>query len=132
MASGLVDKLVRRHPHVFADGDAATAADVEERWAELKAEEQPRRSVVDGVPLALPALALSEKLLSRSVKAGLDLEVEEPDLPDDLDERVLGALLFGVVSAARRRGLDSETALRRFAHDFAEQARRAGTTATGG
>ena len=49
----------------------------------------------------------------------------------DLDERVLGALLFGVVSAARRRGLDSETALRRFAHDFAEQARRAGTVATG-
>ena len=132
VASGLVDKLVRRHPHVFADGDAATAADVEARWAELKAEEQPRRSVVDGVPLALPALALSEKLLSRSVKAGLDLEVEEPDLPDDLDERVLGALLFGVVSAARRRGLDSETALRRFAHDFAEQARRAGTAATGG
>ena len=132
VASGLVDKLVRRHPHVFADGDAATSADVEERWAELKAEEKPRRSVVDGVPLALPALALSEKLLSRSVKAGLDLEVEEPDLPDDIDERVLGALLFGVVSAARRRGLDAETALRRFAHDFAEQARRAETAATGG
>lgn len=132
VAAGLVDKLVRRHPHVFADGDAATAADVERRWAELKAEEQPRRSVVEGVPLALPALALSEKLLSRSVEAGLDLEVEEPDLPDDLDEPVLGALLFGVVSAARRRGLDAESALRRFAHDFAEQARRAGPAAPDG
>lgn len=132
VASGLVDKLVRRHPHVFADGDATTASEVEETWQQLKAAEHPRRSAVDGVPMALPALALSEKLLSRSIKAGLDIEVDEPDLPDDLDERLLGALLFGVVSAGRRRGLDSETALRRFAHDFAEQARRAGLAATDG
>ncbi len=132
VASGLVDKLVRRHPHVFGDTAAPTAADVEERWAELKAEERPRRSVVDGVPLALPALSLSEKLLSRSVRAGLDIEVEEPDLPDEIDEQVLGALLFGIVSAARRRGLDAESALRRFAHDFADQARRAGLPTTDG
>ncbi len=130
VASGLVDKLVRRHPHVFADGDAATASEVEDAWEQLKEQERPRTSVIDGVPLALPALALSEKLLSRSTKAGLDLEVDEPELPDDLDEALLGALLFGVVSAGRRRGLDSETALRRFAHDFAEQARRAGLAAT--
>ncbi len=132
VASGLVDKLVRRHPHVFADGEAATASDVEKNWEQLKAQERPGSSVVDGVPLALPALALSEKLLSRSIKAGLDLEVEEPELPEDLDEALLGALLFGVVSAGRRRGLDSETALRRFAHDFAEQARRAGLAAADG
>ena len=132
VASGLVDKLVRRHPHVFADGNAATASDVEQTWEQLKAQERPRNSVVDGVPLALPALALSEKLLSRSIKAGLDLEVDEPDLPEGLDEATLGALLFGVVSAGRRRGLDSETALRRFAHDFAEQARRAGLARSDG
>ncbi len=132
VASGLVDKLVRRHPHVFAGGNAATASEVEETWEQLKAQERPRSSVVDGVPLALPALALSEKLLSRSIKAGLDLDVDEPDLPEDLDEALLGALLFGVVSAGRRRGLDSETALRRFAHDFAEQARRAGLAGSDG
>ena len=132
VASDLVEKLIRRHPHVFADGDAESASDVEQAWHELKQQEKPRRSVVDGVPMALPALALSEKLLSRSVKAELDLEVEEPDLPDDLDEALLGALLFGVVSAARRQGLDAETALRRYAHGFAEQARRAGLPSTGG
>ena len=131
VASGLVDKLVRRHPHVFADGEAETPADVEEAWENLKAQERPRRTVVEGVPLALPALALSEKLLNRSIKAGLNLEVDEPDLPEDLDEALLGALLFGVVSAGRRRGLDSEAALRRFAHGFAEQARRAGLAASG-
>jgi XTP/dITP diphosphohydrolase len=131
VASELVDKLVRRHPHVFAGGDAETASDVEQAWHTLKQEEKPRRSVVDGVPMALPALALSEKLLSRSAKAGLEIEVDEPDLPDELDEELLGAILFGVVSAARRRGLDSESALRRHAHAFAEQARRAGMPGNG-
>ncbi|HEX5017591.1 MAG TPA: MazG family protein [Actinomycetes bacterium] len=132
VASELVDKLVRRHPHVFGDAQAESATDVERSWHELKQQEQPRRTVVEGVPLALPALALSEKLLSRTAKAGLDLEVEEPDLPDALDEELLGAILFGVVSAARRQGLDAESALRRFAHLFAEQARRAGMPSTGG
>lgn len=126
VAAALVDKLVRRHPHVFADGSATSAAEVEQNWHRLKEQERPRQSIVDGVPLALPALALSEKLLSRSVKAGLPLEVDEPELPEDLDERLLGTLLFGIVSVARRRGIDAESALRRFAHDFAEQARRAG------
>jgi hypothetical protein len=82
--------------------------------------------VVDGFPRALPALGVREKLLSRSADAGLDLEVDEPELPDTLDDELLGAILFGVVSGARRRGLDSESALRRHAHAFAEQARRAG------
>jgi XTP/dITP diphosphohydrolase len=126
VASELVDKLVRRHPHVFADGAAETASDVERAWHTLKQEEKSRRTVVDGVPMALPALALSEKLLSRSADAGLELEVDEPELPDTLDDELLGAILFGVVSGARRRGLDSESALRRHAHAFAEQARRAG------
>jgi len=132
VAAALVDKLVRRHPHVFADGSATSAAEVEQNWHRLKEQERPRQSIVDGVPLALPALALSEKLLSRSVKAGLPLEVDEPELPEDLDERLLGTLLFGIVSVARRRGIDAESALRRFAHDFAEQARRAGLSKVDG
>jgi XTP/dITP diphosphohydrolase len=132
VAAALVDKLVRRHPHVFADGSATSAAEVEQNWHRLKEHERPRQSIVDGVPLALPALALSEKLLSRSVKAGLPLEVDEPELPEELDERLLGTLLFGIVSVARRRGIDAESALRRFAHDFAEQARRAGLSKVDG
>jgi XTP/dITP diphosphohydrolase len=126
VAGDLVAKLVRRHPHVFAEGDAETAADVEANWHQLKQQEKPRRTVIDGVPMALPALALSEKLLSRTATSGLDLEVDEPELPEALDDELLGAILFGVVSAARRRGLDSESALRRHAHAFAEQARRTG------
>jgi len=131
VASDLVDKLVRRHPHVFADGEATTSAEVEESWHDLKQAEKSRRTVVDGVPMALPALALSEKLLSRSAKAGLALEVDEPELPDGLDEETLGAILFGVVSVARRHGIDAESALRRTAHAFADQARRAGMPSDG-
>jgi XTP/dITP diphosphohydrolase len=129
VAAELVDKLVRRHPHVFGSEPAAevpSASEVDATWHELKQDEKSRTSVVDGVPMALPALALSEKLLSRSAKAGLELDVDEPELPEDLDEELLGIVLFGVVSVARRHGLDAESALRRHAHRFAEQARRAG------
>ena len=54
VAAGIVDKLVARHPHVFADGDATTAAQVEENWQTLKNAEKGRESVTDGVPVALP------------------------------------------------------------------------------
>ena len=63
VAGGIVDKLVHRHPHVFArsaDADPVTRTDVESSWEVLKAREKGRGSVLDGVPLALPALALAD------------------------------------------------------------------------
>src|SRR6195952_1296012 len=69
VASGLVDKLVRRHPHVFADTSVTGSADVEANWDAIKAVEKPSRTVADGVPLVLPALALAAKLQSRGARA---------------------------------------------------------------
>ncbi|MEX2328187.1 MAG: MazG family protein, partial [Nitriliruptoraceae bacterium] len=66
VARGIVDKLVRRHPHVFADGDAETAGDVQERWDQLKDAEKDRDDVFDGVPLAMPALQLVDRLHRRA------------------------------------------------------------------
>ena len=125
VAAGLVAKLVRRHPHVFADADVATADEVEANWHRLKADEKGRSSAVDGVPLAQPSLALSAKLLSRASRAEVALEVDEPDLPDDLTDGQLGVILLGVVSAARRQGLDPEGALRRAALDLRRRIREA-------
>ena len=130
VAADIVTKLVRRHPHVFATagtvGDAGTGSgtgtdtgDLHRRWDELKAQEKQRTSVLDGVPAALPALALAEKYLGRADRGGVDVAVEEPDLPDDLTSEQLGALLLGVVSAARRQGLDAESALREATRAFA-------------
>src|SRR5699024_10856674 len=86
VAAGIADKLVRRHPHVFAGDDGspalATAGDVEAGWEDLKRAEKQRSSAVDGVPLAQPALSLAAKLIHRVEKAGLDVPVPEVAIPD--------------------------------------------------
>ena len=117
VADGIIRKLIRRHPHVFADADAETAAQVEANWHAIKAEEKGRESVTDGIPSALPALTHAGKVLSRS-KALTTL----PDLPasaaastvirDVADEAAYGDLLLSLVAAGRERGFDAETALR--------------------
>ncbi len=120
VAAEIVEKLVRRHPHVFAGLDVADAADVETNWESIKAAEKQRASVLDGIPLGLPALTLAEKVLSRAARAGVDLTdaapraATGPEHPGDDgdDEERLGERLLGLVAAARRSGIDPELALR--------------------
>lgn len=129
VAQGIVTKLIRRHPHVFGGLEADTAAEVEANWEQIKAVEKGRSSVVEGVPLAQPALSLAEKLLKRAQNA--DVGVTVPQLPEsllqDLDvtdgsaEQQVGALLLAVVGQARRLGVDPEAALRREARGLREQ-----------
>ena len=121
VAGELVAKLVRRHPHVFADVTVADADEVVANWDEIKRAEKSRDSAVDGVPLAQPALQLAAKLQSRAERAGVDAAV--PD-PDDADAE-LGARLFALVREARAAGLDAEAALRRAALRYAEAVRAA-------
>jgi XTP/dITP diphosphohydrolase len=121
VAGGIVDKLIRRHPHVFGDVDAPTAAHVEANWETIKAAEKGRSSAVEGVPMAQPALALAAKLMSRAEKAGLDVPVPPLRFPAD----DLGELLLAVVAEARRRGLDPEAELRAAARRYADRVRAA-------
>ena len=125
VAAGISAKLVHRHPHVFGDTTAATAAEVEANWEALKAAEKGRTSAMDGVPLAQPALALADKLLSRASKAPIEVPVAAAaplvsELPADVD---IGDLLFAVVVAARARGLDAEAELRAACRRFADTVR---------
>jgi XTP/dITP diphosphohydrolase len=119
VAAGIVEKLVRRHPHVFSDVEATTPAEVEANWDQLKAAEKGRESALDGIPVAMPALALASKYIGRAARAGVAVDVAEPDLPDALTSEELGIILLGLVSAARRRGIDPEGALRLEAQQFA-------------
>lgn len=117
VAAGITAKLVRRHPHVFADAEAPTADDVKDRWEVLKRAEKQRESAVDGVPLAQPALSLAGKVLHRAAKAGLDVPVPNVDLPTEEDAAAgdaaaVGDVLLAMVAAARERGIDAEQALR--------------------
>ena len=141
-------KLIRRHPHVFADGDAKTSSDVLRRWDEIKVEEkeakaqpQPPKGLLAGVPRSLPALVEAEKIAKRAAGAGFDwanIEQVFDKLREELVELdaaraggeheemedELGDLLFVVVNIARFLKVDPEQALRktnakfrsRFAH----------------
>jgi len=118
VAGGIVDKLIRRHPHVFGDTDALSAEQVEANWHALKAQEKGRSSVTEGIPEHLPALLRAAKVESRS--ASLGELVPEPALVDVAetvtasiaDEREFGDLLLALVRVGRQRDWDSEAALR--------------------
>ena len=133
VAGGIVDKLVRRHPHVFADTTVADAAEVTANWDALKAAEKPERTgVFDGVAAGQPALGYSEQLQRRAAKTGFEWasdadvvarirdELEEFLAAGDTAERTheLGDLLLAVVSLARRHDIDAEMALRGAAGRF--------------
>ena len=94
----LVDKLIRRHPHVFGDASAATPKDVVVQWEALKQREAEgrRRSVIDGVPRALPSLLRAQRLQSKAARV----------------REELGDLLFSLVNVARLSEIDAEDALR--------------------
>lgn len=111
VAAHMTAKMVGRHPHVFGDRPAETAADVVAFWDELKADEKPHRtSVLDGVPAGMPALALADKTLGKAEKVGVGRT--DATAPTFADEDDLGAHLIAVVAAARQRGQDPERALR--------------------
>ncbi|MGH8867751.1 MAG: MazG family protein [Actinomycetes bacterium] len=127
VAGDIVDKLVRRHPHVFAGVEVSDADEVSATWETLKAAEKGRTSAVEGVPMAQPALALAAKLLSRVEATGLDLPVVQPgpDLSEPPDEQALGDVLMALVAGSRRRDLDPERALREAARRYAARVRAA-------
>lgn len=112
VAAQMTAKMVGRHPHVFGDTVAETAEDVIAVWDDVKAVEKSHRtSVLDGIPLGMPSLALADKLLGRAQKIGV-IEADVPAVIGVTDEEELGGLLLAIVAAARANGLDAERALR--------------------
>jgi MazG family protein len=136
------EKLVRRHPHVFAEETAATGEDVKKRWDEIKAEERKLKDAPQGllatVPRALPALVEAQQITSRAACAGFDwsnadevlakLDEERLEFAEarqrgsqDQIEDEMGDLLFVLVNAARFVNVDPEQALRRSNAKFRER-----------
>lgn len=121
VATAIADKMERRHPHIFGDGD-------EDRWEDIKASERAARAdrgALAGVARGLPALLRAAKLQQRAARVGFDwpdaagprekideeLKEIEAAPPENLEEE-FGDLLFAVVNWARHRGIDPEAALR--------------------
>lgn len=116
VAGGIAEKLIARHPHVFGDAEALTAEDVEASWFERKRREKGRTSVTDGVPMAMPAIPLIEKLLHRAQKGGVEVPAPDPRLSALLEEMDVGDAILGLVAAAQARGTDTDAATRAAAH----------------
>jgi XTP/dITP diphosphohydrolase len=113
VAKSVADKLIRRHPHVFAGASVNSGEDVLENWEKQKAAEKGRTSAIDGVPLAQPALPLATKVIYRLNKLNYDLPISEPiSLPSEINQDQFGQILLGLISQAVEKGLDPEAALR--------------------
>ena len=135
VARRLTEKLIHRHPHVFADVEVSGADEVVTNWERLKAEEGSgaRRGVEDEIPATLPSLARAAKVQRRAAGWGVEwpsaegavsaLQEEVGALsaePDDA-ERAIGEVPFAAVAVARELGVDAESALRRTTRGFAER-----------
>ena len=113
VAKSVTDKLIRRHPHVFAGESVSGSAEVLENWEKQKAAEKGRSSAIDGVPLAQPALPLATKVIYRLNKLNYELPISEPiKLPANIDQDQFGQILLGLITQAVDKGLDPEVALR--------------------
>ncbi len=127
---GIYDKIIRRHPHVFGDVKVAGVEGVLTNWEKLKEKErkhsEQEKGLLDGVPLALPALGQAQEYQDRAARVGFDWpeiqgvldkiaeeirEVKEASSETELTDE-LGDLLFALVNLARWKKVDSESALR--------------------
>jgi nucleoside triphosphate diphosphatase len=156
VAAAIVDKMLRRHPHVFGNAKISSVAAQNEAWEMHKEVERQararrgkeRESVLDGVALALPALSRAAKIQRRAARFGFDwpdeagvfakIEEEIVELRDEIGrdadkgalEDEVGDLLFAVTNLARKLEIDPETALRRATAKFERRFRRVETLAT--
>lgn len=148
---GIVDKLIRRHPHVFGEVDVSGAGEVVVNWEKIKRGErgyEERRSALDGIPRHLPALLTAQKVQGKAARTGFEWpsfsaavakaleearEVRraygagqdgEGGRDQDKLEEEIGDLLFAVVNVARFLEVDAEAALRRAVAKFARRFRR--------
>jgi tetrapyrrole methylase family protein/MazG family protein len=132
------DKMIRRHPHVFADAPLDTAQEVKDKWHALKEQEgKPPKgpSILDGVAEFLPALVQAQQLTQRAARVGFDwenpsqviekIDEELQELKESIDAKdqkaiadEMGDLLFAAVNLARSLAVDAEQALRGINHKF--------------
>ena len=128
IANAISDKLIRRHPHVFADVTLQNHADLTAQWEKVKAGEKAQRgeserTLLESIPRSLPALSRAQKLIEKSARTGRNWPNSVENLSScattvqvlytGLSDEALGEALFALVAVARDGGIDPEGALRR-------------------
>jgi len=131
----IIEKLVRRHPHVFGDVEVSGSEEVLQNWEAIKAEEKAERPLLGGVPRSLPALYRAQRTSDKVSRVGFDWpnaagsRQKVAEELGELDEAIaggdrarveaeLGELLFALVNLARHQGIDAEMALRKTTDRF--------------
>jgi MazG family protein len=126
VAGKITEKLIRRHPHVFGEGDAKTVDEVWTQWDKIKKAEKAgskheRKSALDGIPRGLPALMYAEKLVKKARKANLldgvsattaKLKAKGPSTSKSSGKARLAEVLFDLAAAAQAQGWSAEEILR--------------------
>lgn len=136
VCNSLTDKLIFRHPHIYGNVDADSAEQVAQNWEQIKLKEKGgNKTVLAGVPSALPALIKANRIQEKAANVGFDwdepaqvweklkeetAEVEQEIMSGDKDrlEAEIGDLLFAMVNAARLYGVNPENALERTNRKF--------------
>ncbi len=137
VAQGILEKLIRRHPHVFGTVEVDSASEVLVNWERIKSEEKGEHPVDEEIPASLPALARAAKVQRRAAAFGFDWRTdtaafekvreelgELEEAAQDRTEEELGDVLFAVAALARRLNVDPETALRKATRRFGERFER--------
>ncbi|MCD4819875.1 MAG: nucleoside triphosphate pyrophosphohydrolase [Candidatus Cloacimonetes bacterium] len=131
------DKLVLRHPHVFDKKNSISSEEVQKNWERIKLDEKKatRKSVIDGIPRAMPKLIVAQRMQEKAASIGFDWKAIEPvfeKLEEELQEfeeayrendmeaiqDEMGDLLFTLVNVSRKLGFDAESALNRTIKKF--------------
>ncbi len=138
VADGICEKLIRRHPHVFGEHKDLSPDQVRDQWERLKVETKEKKSVLGGIPHAMPALLLAYRVGEKAAGVGFDWE-KARDIFDKIKEEQaeferefgksdkdkmaeeMGDMIFALVNLARKTGIDPEAALRRTVVKFIDR-----------
>ncbi|HHS50107.1 MAG TPA: nucleoside triphosphate pyrophosphohydrolase [candidate division Zixibacteria bacterium] len=142
VSTGIVEKLINRHPHVFGDGEAKTAGEVLEEWERIKLKEKKAKrkgkSLLEGLPLSMPSLLVAQRIQEKAARIGFDWDEIEPvwgkvreefaelekafvsQDPEEIESE-LGDFLFAITNLARFLEISAEMALRKTIAKFARR-----------
>ena len=121
VAGAIADKLISRHPHVFADLEVSGTDEIIENWEAIKAREKGRTSAVDGIAMSQPALPLVAKIIYRAEKYNVPLDLQTYKSEEAASEESVGTALASVIAWAHHNGIDPESALRAKAREMMRQ-----------